>query len=125
MYFLTCVLCIHIFLSFTFINDYAYRFKVKLRLVEDIRKSCPDNSIVILDWININPTRSKGLRWSSLLDLSTEKRNMFMDTPRLMTYFNDPYLDIPKIKSDFPNHSICYYKYDSLYEVQSYNVTSQ
>ena len=125
LYFLTFVLCTHIFFSFILIDSYSYRFKIKLKLIEDIKKSCPDDSIVILDWKNNNSAKSDCVRPLSVLDLGTEKRNMFMKPSRLMTSINDPHLDLPKIKSYFPNHSICYYNYRILNELQSYDVTSQ
>jgi 4-amino-4-deoxy-L-arabinose transferase-like glycosyltransferase len=125
LYFLTFVLCTHTFFSFILIDNYSYRFKIKLGLIEDIRKSCPDDSIVILDWKNNNSIKPDCVRPVSVLDLGAEKRNMFMKPSRLMTSINDPHLDLSKIKSYFPNHSICYYNYPILNELQSYDVTSQ
>jgi 4-amino-4-deoxy-L-arabinose transferase-like glycosyltransferase len=125
LYLLTFVLCAHVFFSFILIDSYSYRFKIKLGLIEDIKINCPDNSIVILDWKNNNSIKPDCVRPFTELDLGTEKRNMFMKPSRLMTYINDPHLDLSKIKSYFPDHSICYYNYPILNELQSYDVTSQ
>ena len=125
MYLLTFIIFINIFFSFRLINDYSYRFKIKLEIIEDIKKSCPDNSIVILDWKNYNLKELNCMRWAKFINFGGEKRNMFMNNSRLKTTIDDPYLDLSKITSDFPTRSICYYNYRIRNELQSYNAASQ
>lgn len=125
VYLLTFVLCIHFLFSINLINDYSYGCKVKLAITEDIKKKCQDNSIVILDMKDNNPTKPDCSRKLSFFRLGSEKRNMFMNTSQLITTIEDPYLDLPKIKAYFPNHSICYYNYGTLNELlTTYSVAS-
>ena len=49
LYVLSFVLCVHVLFSFFAIREYSDRFKIKLAINSDIRKECPDESIVILD----------------------------------------------------------------------------
>jgi len=127
MYLLTFGLCVHILLSVNLFKDYAFRFKVKLAIIEDIRNSCQDHSIVILDpniKIKNSTIKSNCLHNVSLLDLGSEKRNMFMNTSQLMAYRNDKSLNLSQLKSYFPTRSICYYNYDKLNEFLTYNFAS-
>jgi 4-amino-4-deoxy-L-arabinose transferase-like glycosyltransferase len=125
MYLLTFILCIHFLFTLKLFNEYSYRFKVKLAIIEDIRNNCQDNSIVILESKINNPIKSNCILRLSFGDLGGEKRNMFMNTSRLMTWKNDPHFNLSKIKSYFPNHSVCYYNYNNiLNELLTYDVAS-
>jgi 4-amino-4-deoxy-L-arabinose transferase-like glycosyltransferase len=123
MYLVVFILCVNFVFSYILFSDYSYRFKIKLALIENIKKKCPDNSIVILDRNIDNSVKPDCPRKVSLLDLGSEKRNMFMNTPRLITY--NSHLDLSQIKSHFPNHSICNYNYRILNKLRSYEIASQ
>ena len=106
-------------------NEYAYRSKTKLAIIQDIESKCQNNSIIILDKENKlkeiqNYAKADCYRDIYLLNLYGEKRNMFMNTSRLIT-LNDRHLDLDQIKSHFPNHSICYYDYSVLNKLLSYD----
>jgi len=120
LYLLMFVLCVHVVFSVIAIKEYSYRSKTKLALIEDIKDKCQDNSIVILDIKMNNSDKPKCYREVTLLDLGSERRNMFMNTSRLIT-INDRHLDLDQIKSHFPNHSICYYDYSGLNKLLSYD----
>lgn len=118
-HFLALVLCTHLIFSVTAIWEYSYRFKISKEIREDLIKNCPAGSIVILN----NPTAStpsntNPLRIANFLDLVDAQRNPFMDTSRLITIKDErlriPRLNLSEIKSNFPNHSICYYNFDIL-----------
>ena len=119
-YLLMFVLCVHVVFSVIAINEYSYRFKTKLAIIEDIASQCQDNSIVVLDTKMNNSVTPSCYREISFMDLGSERRNMLMNTSRLIT-INDRHLDLNQIKSHFPNHSICYYDYSVLNKLLSYD----
>jgi Dolichyl-phosphate-mannose-protein mannosyltransferase len=116
-HFLALVLCTHLIFSATEIWAYSYRFKIWTEIREDLINTCPAGSIVILN----NPTalshsNSNPLRIANFVDLVDAQRNPFMDTSRLIAIKDEhlyiPPLNLSEIKSNFPNHSICYYNFD-------------
>lgn len=111
MHLVIIVFCTHLVFSFIAISQYSDRFKIRLAISEDIINSCPDNSIVILGEKIDNTVKPNCFRTPSFVDFIDAKRNLFMNTSRLIT-LNDRHLDLHQIKSNFPNHSICYYDYD-------------
>jgi hypothetical protein len=124
LYLFTAVLCIHVMFSFIAIREYSQRFKIRLAFSEEICNNCPDNSIVILNKKHDDTLKSKCFRKSPFVILSDTKRNPFMNASRLIV-LNNRHLDLQKIKSNFPNRSICYYNYSVLNELQSFDETSQ
>jgi len=114
------VLCTHLVFSFIAIKQYSYRFKILLAFTENVINSCPDNSIVILRKKIDNTVKPKCFRIPSFVDLRDAKRNPFMNSARLIT-LNDRHLDLHQIKSNFPNHSICYYDYSVTNKLLSYD----
>ena len=54
------------------------------------------------------------------IDYGSERRNMFMDGPRLVTDIRDKDFNLEQILVDFPNHSICVYTYQNLNELRCY-----
>ena len=120
MHLVIIVLCTHLVFSFIAISQYSYRFKIRLAFSEDIINSCPDNSIVILRKKIDNAVKPNCFRIPSFVDLVDAKRNLFMNTSRLIT-LNDQHLDLHQIKSNFPNHSICYYDYSVKNKLISYD----
>ena len=120
MHLVIIVLCTHLVFSFIAISQYSYRFKIRLAFSEDIINTCPDNSIVILRKKIDNTVKPNCFRIPSFVDLVDAKRNLFMNTSRLIT-LNDQHLDLHQIKSNFPNHSICYYDYSVMNKLLSYD----
>lgn len=118
-HFFTLVLCTHLVFSTTAIWKYSFRFNIWMDIKEDIINHCPADSIVILmNPSALKPFNSNRLRITSFVNLWDAQRNPFMGTSRLVAikdeHLNIPRLNLPEIKSNFPNHSICYYNYDFL-----------
>ncbi|MEW6600302.1 MAG: glycosyltransferase family 39 protein, partial [Nitrospirota bacterium] len=135
-YLLTFVLGVHIILTFTLFNEYSYRFDIRKSFREEVKRECPDNSIIVLSRNNtfntlssekacqnydfrttgkdkISPVANERMCKSKVkfVNADDEKRNPFMSSSQLIT-INDKYLNLEQIRSDFPNRSICIYEYD-------------
>ena len=106
------------------IREYSYRFKIRLNFSEDIISNCPDKCLVILSRKVDNVVKSKCFRKLNFLNLTDAKRNLFMNTSRLIT-LNDRHFDLHQIQSNFPNHSICFYEYSVLDQLLTHSEMSQ
>lgn len=120
-HFIAYVLCVHLIFSVTAIWTYSYRFKLFMEIREDLFKTCPVDSIVILNNpTSLKPSNSNPLRIANFdfVDLVDVQRNPFMDPSRLIAikdkHIKIPPLNLSEIKSNFPTHSICYYNFDFL-----------
>jgi len=118
-HFFALILCMHVVFSATAIWHYSYRFNLWEDIREDIVNHCPENSIVILmNPSSYKPSNSDPLCIASFVDLVDAQRNPFMEKIRLIAikdeHLHIPPLNLNEIKSNFPNHSICYYNFDGL-----------
>jgi 4-amino-4-deoxy-L-arabinose transferase-like glycosyltransferase len=121
LFLLSLILCTNMVFGTILFHKYSDRFKIKLGILENIASQCFSSDIVILDPKGKKPGRRTCRRkvedWE--IDLGSEKRNMFMNGPRLLMDIGDK--DLEEILGDFPNNSICVYKYDNLNELRCYD----
>ena len=106
------IFCCHFLFTSAALSEYAFRFKIKTAIINDISEICPDECIVILDKTKYSEKNSRILRTTAFVDLYGEKRNPFMDPSKLIITKGEGHLE--QIKRDFPDRSTCTYQYDIL-----------
>jgi hypothetical protein len=126
LYALTLLVTINCTLAYIYIEQYSYRFKIRLALSQDARDACSEKNIIVFgersgsDWKN-NCLRKTNLVYVELRDI---KRNFFLDTNQL-------FIENTQVKklmggrvtnnvsdhfrANFPEYTICFH-YGSIYD---------
>jgi hypothetical protein len=118
-YVLTLIFLVNCVVSFAFMKEFAFRIDIKQNIIRNIQSKCKNGSIVVLHLDKAQLDNGECYHRVPYIDIGSEKRNMFFDQNQLFIENDHPLLDLSKFSSNFPDYTICHYRYEILPELLS------